>query len=41
MRWRVVALDFVETTGIPNRDVGAQPLADGFIRGTHCVFEQL
>ena len=38
---RTIKLHCVEATGIHDRYVGAQPLADGFIRRAHFVFEQL
>ena len=38
---RAVELHFFKATSVHDRHVGAQPLADGFIRGAHFVFEQL
>ena len=38
---RTIELHFVEATRIHDCHVGTQPLADGFIRSAHFVFEQL
>jgi len=38
---RAIELHFVEATRIHDRHIGAQPLADGFIRSAHFMFEQL
>jgi hypothetical protein len=37
---RAIELHFVEATRIHDGHVGAQPLADGFIRSAHFMFEQ-
>jgi hypothetical protein len=37
---RTIESHFVEATRIHDGHVGAQPLADGFIRSAHFVFEQ-
>jgi hypothetical protein len=38
---RALELHFVEATHIHDCHIGAQPLADGFIRRAHFMFEQL
>ena len=38
---RTIELHFVEATRLHDCHIGAQPLADGFIRRAHFVFEQL
>ena len=38
---RTIELHCVEATRIHDCHIGAQPLADGFIRSAHFVFEQL
>ena len=38
---RAIELHFVEATHIHDCHIGAQPLADGFIRRAHFMFEQL
>jgi hypothetical protein len=38
---RAIELHFVEATDIHHCHIGAQPLADGFIRRAHFMFSQL